>query len=105
MSRNDGTSASSARGSALASRWSVRPALSREPQGPTELPKRSWWAVLRLTVRQFCRECFKQLIATINIYIANGNAGCKPFTWTADADAILAHVRWIESEVHKLTGH
>jgi DDE superfamily endonuclease len=33
------------------------------------------------------------------------NADCKPFAWTADADTILAKVRWIESEVHKLTGH
>lgn len=29
---------------------------------------------------------------------------CKPFTWTANSDTILAKVRWIESELHKLTG-
>ena len=35
----------------------------------------------------------------------NWNANCKPFTWTADVGIILAKVRWIESEVHKLTEH
>lgn len=33
------------------------------------------------------------------------NADCKPFTWTARANAILLKFRWVESEVIKLTGH
>jgi hypothetical protein len=45
----------------------------------------------------------RQLITTIENHITNWNANCKPFTWTANADAILAKVRWIESEVHRLT--
>jgi hypothetical protein len=44
----------------------------------------------------------KQLITTIKNYVADWNAHCKPFTWTADADTILAKIRWIESGVHKL---
>ena len=53
----------------------------------------------------WCTKTVKQLITTIDNYIANWNADCKPFLWTADADTILAKVRWVESEVHKLTGH
>lgn len=40
----------------------------------------------------------------IKNYIANWDADCKLFAWIADADTILAKVRWVESEVHKLTG-
>jgi hypothetical protein len=47
----------------------------------------------------------QQLVSTIENYITNWNVNCKLFTWTVDADTILAKVRWIESEVQKLTEH
>ena len=31
-------------------------AAGSSPEGPTELPQRSWWAVLKRTVREFGRD-------------------------------------------------
>ena len=65
-----------------------------------------WFGLItRQAIRRGTFSSVKQLVTTIKNYIANWNADCKPFAWTADADTILAKVRWIESEVHKLTGH
>ena len=60
-----------------------------------------WLDYTGQAIRRDTFSSVKQLITTIHNYIANW----KPFTWTSDADTILAKVRWIESEVHKLTGH
>jgi hypothetical protein len=32
----------------------------------------------------------KQLVKTIDQFVAHYNQNCKPFTWTATADSILA---------------
>jgi hypothetical protein len=61
--------------------------------------------ITRQAIRRGTFSSVKQLGTTIQNYIANWNANCKPFTWTSDADTIFAKVRWIESEVQKLTGH
>lgn len=65
-----------------------------------------WFGLItRQAIRHGTFSSVKQLVTTIKNYITNWNADCKPFTWTADADTILAKARWIESEVNKLTGH
>jgi hypothetical protein len=65
-----------------------------------------WFGLItHQAIRRGTFSSVKQFIATIHNYITNWNASCRPFTWTADADTILAEARWIESEVHKLTGH
>jgi hypothetical protein len=61
--------------------------------------------VTRQAIRRGTFSSIKQLITTIENSVANWNANCKPFTWTADANTILTKVRRIESETHKLTGH
>jgi hypothetical protein len=74
----------------------------QSPGGQIEI----WFGLLtRRAIRRGTSRSVKQLVTTIANYITNWNADCKPFDWTADADTILAKVRWIESEVHKLTGH
>jgi transposase len=79
----------------------------RTPVGASWINQIEIWfgLITRQAIRRGTFSSVKQLITTIENYIANWNADCKPFSWTADADTILAKVRWIESEVHKLTGH
>jgi hypothetical protein len=79
----------------------------RTPVGASWINQIEIWfgLITRQAIRRGTFSSVKQLIATIHNYITNWNASCRPFTWTADADTILAKVRWIESEVHKLTGH
>jgi hypothetical protein len=38
------------------------------PQGPTELPKRSWWAVLKRTVREFGKDNLTDWAAALTYY-------------------------------------
>ena len=38
------------------------------PQGPTELPKRSWWAVLKRTVREFGKDNLSDWAAALTYY-------------------------------------
>jgi DDE superfamily endonuclease len=50
-----------------------------------------WFGLItRQAIRRGTFSSVKQLITTIENYIANWNANCKPFTWTAAADTILA---------------
>jgi transposase len=66
----------------------------------------TWFSTLtRQAIRRGTFSSVRQLIRTIEDYIANWNRTCKPFTWTADADSILAKVRFIQSQVQQLTGH
>jgi hypothetical protein len=79
----------------------------RTPVGASWINQIEIWfgLITRQAIRRGTFSSVKQLVATIENYIDNWNADCKPFAWTADADTILAKVRWIESEVHKITGH
>jgi membrane protein len=43
-------------------------AVGSEPQGPTELPKRSWWAVLKRTVREFGKNNLTDWAAALTYY-------------------------------------
>ena len=43
-------------------------AARREPEGPTGLPKRSWWAVLKRTVREFGRDNLTDWAAALTYY-------------------------------------
>src|ERR687894_1912021 len=43
-------------------------AASSEPQGPTKLPKRSWWAVLKRTVREFGKDNLTDWAAALTYY-------------------------------------
>ncbi|PPK64981.1 hypothetical protein V5P93_004274 [Actinokineospora auranticolor] len=38
------------------------------PQGPTDLPKRSWWAVLRATVKESQRDDLLDWAAALTCY-------------------------------------
>ena len=44
----------------------------------------------------------RQLIDTINNYIADWNQDAQPFTWTATPGEIIAKVQLIHSEVKKM---
>jgi membrane protein len=43
-------------------------AAGNEPKGPTELPKRSWWAVLKRTVREFGKDNLTDWAAALTYY-------------------------------------
>jgi membrane protein len=43
-------------------------AAGSEPQGPTSLPKRSWWAVLKRTVREFSKDNLTDWAAALTYY-------------------------------------
>jgi membrane protein len=43
-------------------------ATGRGPEGPAELPKRSWWAVLKRTVRQFGEDNLTDWAAALTYY-------------------------------------
>jgi membrane protein len=45
-----------------------RRATGSGPESPTELPKRSWWAVLQRTVREFGRDNLTDWAATLTYY-------------------------------------
>lgn len=79
----------------------------RTPVGASWLNQIEIWfgLITRQAIRRGTFSSVKQLVTTIKNYIANWNTDCKPFTWTADANTIIAKVRWVESEVRKLTGH
>ena len=79
----------------------------RTPTGASWINQIEIWfgLITRQAIRRGTFSSVKQLIATIKNYIDNWNSTCQPFVWTADANTILAKVRWIESEVRKLTGH
>ena len=79
----------------------------RTPVGASWLNQVETWfgLITRQAIRRGTFSSVKQLIKAITNYITNWNAACKPFAWTATADEILAKVKWVESEVRKLTGH
>lgn len=79
----------------------------RTPTGASWINQIEIWfgLITRQAIRRGTFSSVKQLIATIKNYIDNWNSTCQPFAWTADANTILAKVRWIESEVRKLTRH
>jgi hypothetical protein len=79
----------------------------RSPVGASWINQIEIWfgLITRQAIRRGTSSSVKQLITTIKNYIANWNANCKSFTWTANADTILAKVWWIESEVQEITGH
>lgn len=62
-----------------------------------------WFGIItRQAIRRGTFSSLKALIRTITDYITTWNHDCKPFTWRATADDILARVRLVESEVRKL---
>ena len=60
----------------------------------------------KLTRQRLKRGVFKGIVdlqAAINRYLAETNNNPKPFTWTADPDAIIAKVRrgkWALESIH-----
>jgi transposase len=63
----------------------------------------TWFGIItKQAIRRGTFGSVAQLIQTIEHYITNWNADCKPFTWTATSDVILAKVRFIESEVRRM---
>jgi hypothetical protein len=83
----------------------------RTPVGASWINQIEIWfgLITRQAIRRGTFSSVKQLVTAIENYTTNWNTNwntnCKPFTWTADASTILAKVRWIGSEIHKLTGH
>lgn len=66
----------------------------------------TWFSMLtRQAIRRGTFSSVRVLVNTIEDYITNWNATAKPFTWTADAPSILAKVRFVETQVRRLTGH
>ena len=66
----------------------------------------TWSSMLtRQAIRRGTFSSVRVLVNTIEDYITNWNATAKPFTWTADAPSILAKVRFVETQVRRLTGH
>ena len=65
----------------------------------------TWFGILtRQSLRRSTHKSVKQLIETINRYIADWNSDCSPFKWKATAEQIIAKVRWVASEVQKMMG-
>ena len=48
--------------------------------------------ITRKRIRRGVFRSVKELLTAINDYLANNNADPKPFTWTKDADTILAKI-------------
>lgn len=64
----------------------------------------TWFGILtRQSLRRSTHKSVKQLAASIRSYVEDWNIDCEPFTWTATAEEIIAKVRWVESEVRKMT--
>jgi transposase len=64
----------------------------------------TWFGILtRQSIRRGTFSSVKQLTDSISRYVADWNVDCKPFKWTATAEQIIAKVRWVESEVRKMT--
>lgn len=65
----------------------------------------TWFGIItKQAIRRGTFQAVKQLIQTIERYIANWNSDCEPFTWTATSGEILAKVSIIESEVQRMFG-
>lgn len=63
----------------------------------------TWFGIItKQAIRRGTFGSVAQLIKTIERYITNWNADCKPFTWTATSDEILAKVSFIQSEVRRM---
>jgi hypothetical protein len=55
------------------------------------LPDELWFGIItRQAIRRRTFTSVKDLIAAIEIFIDSWNERCQPFTWTKDADTILA---------------
>jgi transposase len=62
-----------------------------------------WFGIItRQAIRRGTFGSLRQLITTINNYIANWNKDAEPFTWTARPGEIIAKVQLIHAEVNKL---
>ena len=62
-----------------------------------------WFGIItKQAIRRGTFRSLRQLISTINAYIANWNHDSKPFTWTATANEIVTKVRLIHQDFRKL---
>jgi transposase len=63
----------------------------------------TWFGIItRQAIRRGTFGSVRQLINTINAYIANWNQDSKPLTWTATANEIIAKVRLVHQDFNKL---
>jgi transposase len=63
----------------------------------------TWFGIItRQAIRRGTFGSVRQLINTINAYIANWNQDSKPFTWTATANEIITKVRLVHQDFNKL---
>jgi transposase len=63
----------------------------------------TWFGIItKQAIRRGTFGSVKQLIQTIERYIANWNTDSEPFVWTATSEEILAKVSFIESEVRRM---
>ncbi len=63
----------------------------------------TWFGIItRQAIRRGTFGSVRQLINTINAYIANWNQDSKPFTWTATVNDIITKVRLIHHDFEKL---
>lgn len=63
----------------------------------------TWFGIItKQAIRRGTFGSVRQLIKTINAYIANWNQDAKPFVWTATANEIIAKVRLVHQDFNKL---
>jgi transposase len=63
----------------------------------------TWFGIItRQAIRRGAFGSVRQLINTINAYIATWNQDSKPFTWIATANEIIAKVRLVHQNFNKL---
>jgi transposase len=63
----------------------------------------TWFGIItRQAIRRGTFGSVRQLINTINAYIANWNQDSKPFTWTVTANEIITKVRLVHQDFNKL---
>jgi len=61
--------------------------------------------ITRQAIRRGSFTSVKQLVATIGAFIDHWNDHPRPFTWTKDADEILASIQRAKTKANALTEH
>lgn len=92
---------------ALIHRWLAKRPRFRLHFTPTSaswlnMVERWFGEITRRRIRRGVFRSVKELIGAINDYLANNNANPKTFTWTKDADTILAKIERCKESVRTL---
>jgi hypothetical protein len=90
-----------------AARKRARPVLRGPRRGNAPgLPDECFFSVItRQAIRRGPFTSVKELTATIGAFIDHWNEHPRPFTWTKDADEILAKIERAKAKTSALTHH